>query len=262
MDNSKEILGMQQNIKLPSQGLVYPEGHPFHKKDNIDINLLTGADENLLTTKSLIQSGQIINKLLKRVIIEDVDIESLLLGDKYAILVFARIYSLGTDYEAVANCEYCRASDKYSFDLSNVPIKNLGENAEQVDGFENKFKYTTSQGTDIEFRLSTVKTSKVVERDVEAERNFNRKRKIFDAPDRLIFHTYRNLIISINGNTNREEVDKFLKQSIIESREFRQHMKDISPTVEFEGSFYCTNCGKENIDVPLDFNENFFWSDF
>lgn len=262
MSDVKEIIGMTQNIKLPSQGLVYPEGHPFHKRDTIDINLLTGADENLLTTKSLIQSGQLIDKLLKRILIEKVDVDTLLLGDKYAALIFARIYSLGTDYEAVANCEYCRASDKYTFDLSNVPVKNLGENAQQVTPFENHFRYTTSQGTEIEFKLSTVKDSRIVERDVEAERNFNKKRKNMDAPDRLIFHTYRNLIISINGNSNREEVDKFLQKSISESREFRQHIKEISPTIEFEGSFYCTNCGKENIDVPLDFNENFFWSSF
>lgn len=262
MSDVKEIIGMTQNIKLPSQGLVYPEGHPFHKRDTIDINLLTGADENLLTTKSLIQSGQLIDKLLKRILIEKVDVDTLLLGDKYAALIFARIYSLGTDYEAVANCEYCRASDKYTFDLSNVPVKNLGENAQQVTPFENHFRYTTSQGTEIEFKLSTVKDSRIVERDVEAERNFNKKRKNMDAPDRLIFHTYRNLIISINGNSNREEVDKFLQKSISESREFRQHIKEISPTIEFEGSFYCTNCGKENIDVPLDFNENFFWSNF
>lgn len=262
MSDVKEIIGMVQSIKLPSQGLIYSENHPFHKKTDIDINLLTGADENLLTTKSLIQSGQLIDKLLKRVIIDNVDIDTLLLGDKYAILVFARIYSLGTEYEAIGNCEYCRASDKYPFDLSNVPIKNLGETAHQLNPFENRFKYTTTQGTEIEFKLSTVKDSKIVERDVESERNFNKKRKVFDAPDKLIFHTYRNLIISINGNPNREEIDKFLQKSISESREFRQHMKDISPTVEFNGSFYCTNCGKENIDIPLDFNENFFWSNF
>lgn len=262
MSDTKEIIGMTQNIKLPSKGLVYPQGHPFHNRETIDINLLTGADENLLTTKSLIQSGQLIDKLLKRILVDNVDIDTLLLGDKYAAIIFARAYSLGTDYEAVANCEYCRATDKYVFDLSNVPVKNLGENANQIDKFQNRFKYTTSQGTEIEFKLSTVKDSRIIERDVEAERNFNKKRKIMDAPDKLIFHTYRNLIISVNGNTNREEVDKFLQKSIAESREFRQHMKDISPTVEFEGNFYCTNCGKENIDIPLDFTENFFWSNF
>jgi len=262
MSEMTEAIGMTQNIKLPSQGKVYSEGHPFHKRDSIDINLLTGADENLLTTKSLIQSGQLIDKLLKRVIIDDVDIDSLLLGDKYAVLIFARIYSLGTDYEAICSCEYCRASDKYPFELGNVPITNLGEIADQVNEYENHFKFTTTQGKEIEFRLATVKSSKIVDRDVEAERNFHKKRKVFNKADKLILHTYRNLIISIDGSENREEIDKFLNSSITESREFRKHMKDISPTVEFLGSFYCTECGKENIDVALDFNENFFWSDF
>ena len=98
MNSEHDAIQMQQSIKLPSKGVVYEESHPFHKTEEITINLLTGADENLLTTKSLIQSGQLIDKLLKRIIIDKVDVESLLLGDKYSILVFARIYSLGTDY--------------------------------------------------------------------------------------------------------------------------------------------------------------------
>lgn len=258
----KETLGMTQSIKLPSQGLVYPEGHPFHKKTDITINLLTGADENLLTTKSLIQSGQLTDKLLKRILVDDVDVDSLLLGDKYAALIFARIYSMGTDYQAIATCEYCGETDKYDFDLSNVPVKFLDESAIQVNPYTNLFEFTTNENNVIKFKLSTVQLARIVDRDIEAERNFNKKRKLKDATDRLIFHTYRNLIVSINDVEERTAIDEFLKGSIAESRQFREHMKTISPTVEFNGQFYCMNCGKDNVDVPLDFNHNFFWSNF
>lgn len=262
MDNIKEILGMTQNIKLPSQGLMYNSSHPFHKKTDIEINLLTGADENLLTTKSLIVSGQLTDKLLKRILVDNVDVDTLLLGDKYAALIFARIYSLGTDYEAIASCEYCNHTDKYDFDLSNVPVKYLGKDAKQVNPFENLFEFTTSGGTIIRFKLATVYSSRIVERDLEAEKQFRKKQKMPVTEDKLISYSYRNLIVSINGNENREEIDKFLSGTIKESREFRKHMKDISPTIEFSSDFYCFNCGKQNVDVPLNFNENFFWSDF
>lgn len=222
---------------------------------------MTGSDENLLTTKSLIQSGQITDKIMKRVIIDDVDINSLLLGDKYAILVFARIYSLGTDYEAIAQCEYCREIDRYQFDISNVPVKYLHESANQVEPYKNRFKYVTSRGNEIIFRLSTVGVSKEITDSIEAEKSFNKKNKIFNKPDRLIYFQYIHTIESINDVKERKAIDEFLSGPITESREFNSHVNKISPGVEFKGEFYCTNCGKVNKDINLEFNENFFWPD-
>lgn len=255
-------IGMTQSITLPSKGLLYPQDHPFHMKENVQINLLSGTDENLLTTKSLIQSGELIDKLLKKVLIDKVDTNTLLVGDKTAILIFLRIYSLGTEYKAIGRCEYCNATDKYTFDISQVPIKTLGESAKQINKFENRFSFTTSSGVEIEFKLATVGDSSAIERDIESERKFNKKSKIVNATDKLISHTYRHLILSIDKDDRREKIDSFLQKSILESREFRKHLKDITPTVEFTGDFLCTECGKDNVDVPLDFNENFFWSDF
>ena len=36
-------------VDLPSKGLYYPEGHPLHKQDSIEIKYMTAKDEDILS---------------------------------------------------------------------------------------------------------------------------------------------------------------------------------------------------------------------
>ena len=38
-------------VDIPSKGLYYPEGHPLHKQESVEIKFMTAKDEDILTSK-------------------------------------------------------------------------------------------------------------------------------------------------------------------------------------------------------------------
>lgn len=247
-------LSMKQMIKLPSQGKFYPSTHPFHNKEQVEIRLLNAKDEDLLTTKSLIKSGKLPEILVKEVLIDkSVNVDTLLIGDFQAILIYARIYSLGTDYDALATCEYCQHTDKYVFDISSVPMKICDE--DPVVPFTNIMKYT-KDGLELEYYLLTVGMLKDIEKDIEAYSKINKN------VNNNNFYTLLHTLKSINGSEEKKEVNNFLNNNSIKVlRDFKKHLNEVTPTLEFTSKFYCTDCGNVNEEVKLEFNQNFFWSD-
>ena len=46
-------------VDLPSKGLYYPEGHPLHGVDSVEIKHMTAKEEDILASESLIQGRAI-----------------------------------------------------------------------------------------------------------------------------------------------------------------------------------------------------------
>ena len=44
-------------VELPSQGRFYPEGHPLHGEDSIEIRQMTAKEEDMLTSRTLLKKG-------------------------------------------------------------------------------------------------------------------------------------------------------------------------------------------------------------
>ena len=81
-------------IELPSQGIFYS-----NNKKTVKVSYLTAADENILTSPGLINSGEVMDILLKTKIL-DKDINPIELAecDKEAIFIFLRNTAFGTEY--------------------------------------------------------------------------------------------------------------------------------------------------------------------
>ena len=78
-------------VPLPSKGMFYSK--PI---DKVKVTYLTAADENLLSSPNLVQSGNLIDELLRRKIIGgDIKVEEMLECDKQAVLIFLRNTSFG-----------------------------------------------------------------------------------------------------------------------------------------------------------------------
>ena len=86
-----------EEVTLPSKGLLYPEGSSL-RKGIIEMKYMTAKEEDILTNQNLIANGTVIDKLLKSLIISDINYNELLSGDKNAILIAARILGYGSDY--------------------------------------------------------------------------------------------------------------------------------------------------------------------
>ena len=85
-------------IDLPSQGKVYLKDSPL-SEGKIEIKYMTTREEDILMSQNLIKKGVVIDKLLDSLIVtKGVKQEDLLLGDKNAVLVAARILAYGPEY--------------------------------------------------------------------------------------------------------------------------------------------------------------------
>ena len=57
-------------VDLPSQGRFYPQGHPLHNKDSIEIKQMTAKEEDILTSRTLLKKGVALEKLIESIIID------------------------------------------------------------------------------------------------------------------------------------------------------------------------------------------------
>ena len=96
MENKQQF--PTEEVTLPSKGLLYPKDSPL-KKGVIEMKYMTAKEEDILTNQNYIQNGTVIDKLLKSLIITPIDYNTLLAGDKNAILIAARVLGYGADYE-------------------------------------------------------------------------------------------------------------------------------------------------------------------
>ena len=87
-----------ETIELPSKGLLYPEGHPL-SNGTIEIKYMTAKEEDILTNQNYIQNGTVLDKLLKSLIITEFDYNDLVIGDKNAVMIAARILGYGAEYK-------------------------------------------------------------------------------------------------------------------------------------------------------------------
>ena len=123
-------------IDLPSEGKLYPEGHPL-KDGKIEIKYMTAKEEDILTSQNLIKKGVVIDRLLDSLILtKGVTTDDLILGDKNAVMVAARILAYGPEYV----CEVTNPNNgqtlNHTFNLADCPFKELPGD---VDYSKNEF---------------------------------------------------------------------------------------------------------------------------
>lgn len=130
-------------IPLPSKGECYA-----HKKGKIPVAYLTAADENLITSRNMYESGSMIDIILERKILDkSIKVSDLCKGDRDAIAIWLRATAYGVDYPIVAT--YKGEEIESSIDLSEINFIEFN-----LKGDENGyFDYTTSNGDKIKFKV-------------------------------------------------------------------------------------------------------------
>ena len=121
-----------EEVTLPSKGLLYPEDSPL-SKGVIEIKYMTAKEEDILTNQNFIKKGTVIDKLLQSLIITDFDYNKILVGDKNAILVAARILGYGASYD------FKWDGKEANIDLSELEDKEIDESL--ITEGKNEFEY-------------------------------------------------------------------------------------------------------------------------
>ena len=119
LGNPMDFVTPTQIVELPSKGR-YPENHPLHGKDSIEIKYMTAKDEDILTNRSLLKKGLAIDRLIQNLIKDkSINARSLYVGDRNAIIIYARASAYGEDYNTKLQCPACGEVSKVTFDLSD-----------------------------------------------------------------------------------------------------------------------------------------------
>ena len=244
-------------IELPSRGLFYPSGHPLHNKDTIEIRYMTAKDEDILTSPALLRKGIALERMLQNIIIEnDIDTEDLLIGDRNALLVAARVTGYGKIYPAMVTCGSCGENFENEFDLSTFQ-----ENYSFVDAEDSPFNFT-SNGT-IEIYLP--KTGFIVEvkplsgRDENHISKMKEMKKKNNLPESNLTDMFKRMIISVNGITDKTQISAFIdNMPALDSRFLRTAYQETVPDVELSQAVECPHCGNHTeMEVPV--TAEFFW---
>ena len=90
--HSKEILLSfavpTELVDIPSKGKFYPEEHPLHNVETVEMRFMTAKEEDILTSQSLIRKGVVVDRLLQSLIVDKrINLDQLLIGDKNALVV-------------------------------------------------------------------------------------------------------------------------------------------------------------------------------
>lgn len=242
-------------VSLPSEGKFYGEDHPLHNQETIEIRQMTTAEEEILTNRSLLQKGLALDKFLERLLVDTkVKPSDLVVGDKNALLIQARIDGYGADYTTKVVCPSCTATQKHTFDLNEV-VSTTGKTV--PDGVTSTanghYSMELDNGWIVEFRALTGADEKKM-----VQSTTNKKKAGIEATP--IQDQLRALIVSISGHTDSATINKAIQHLTgKQSRAIRTAYADTIPNVEMRGEINCNECGTTSeMEVPL--TADFFWA--
>ena len=238
-------------VELPSQGRFYAQGHPLHGKDSIEIKQMTAKEEDILTSRTLLKKGVALEKLIESLIIDkSINPSTLLIGDRNAIIIAARVSGYGNDYTTSVQCPSCGTKQQYEFDLNDAHIEHgtISEDygiTDYSDGTIGCILPRTQ--AEVRARLLTGKEEMALTNTKNSEG--------------LVSKQLRSIILSVNGDSSPQAINYLVENMPSrDSRHLRMVIRQATPDVDLTQQFSCTNCGHtQEMEVPL--TADFFWPD-
>ena len=240
-------------VGLPSKGLLYPESSPL-RNGSVEVKYMTAKEEDILTNQSFIKSGVVIDKLLEALVVSPINFNDILIGDKNAILVAARVYGYGPHYVFNYTNPGTNEDEEVMIDLSLVEDKEINESLITTPGVNSfEFKLPLSKRK-INFKFLTQGDENNIQLDLKAQRKMKREAELTTR----LKHT----IVSVDGDTDESNIREFVDNEFLaaDSRALRNYIKEVSPDVDltfnFEGE---DGTIVNNVQIPI--GVGFFWPD-
>jgi len=235
-------------IDLPSEGKLYPEGHAC-SDGKIEIKYMTAREEDILTSQNLIKKGVVIDRLLDSLIItEGVKGDDLILGDKNAVMVAARILAYGPEYVCdVPNSE--GGTTTQTFNLADCPFKKLPK-----DITENKFEIELPiSKKKITFKLLTGKDENLILKELKAST------KLGSEVSPELTTRLRHTITSVEGDESQSVINNFVQNLLArDSMYLRKEIRKVTPDIELQQEIEIEG---EPVKVDIPMTVGFFWPD-
>jgi hypothetical protein len=233
-------------VELPSKGKLYAKGSPL-ASGKLEMKYMTAKEEDILTNQNYIEKGVVIDKLLQSLIVDKtINYNDILVGDKNALLIAARILGYGKDYEFNYN------GSVEMVDLSTLDNKELHPDIEAAN--DNKFNFTLPATQKvITFKLLSHGDEKGIDQEVKGLKKINRESSA-DISTRL-----KHMILAVNGDSDVKEIRSFVDNEFLarDSRAFRKHLADFQPDIDM--TFYPENAPEGGVTIPIGIS--FLWPD-
>jgi hypothetical protein len=233
-----------ETVELPSKGLLYPEGSEL-SKGVVEMSYMTAKHEDILTNQSYIKNGTVLDKLMKALIVSPINYDELLIGDKNAIMVAARVLGYGKDYS------FDYDGESHTVDLSQ--IENLPVKPEIESRKTNEFEFVLPHsGNRVTFRFLTHKDEQDINRELDGLKKIN-KEASSDLTTRLKY-----IITSVEGAREKKDIRDFVDNYLLakDSRALREYIKELQPDVDL--TFFPSDDGV-GVNIPI--GVSFFWPD-
>jgi len=237
-----------EQIDLPSGGKIYGKDSPI-SNGKIEIKYMTAKEEDILTSQNLIKKGVVIDRLLDSLIVTSgVSSNNLIMGDKNAVMVAARILAYGAEYKVEYKAPGDDTPQKYTFDLSDVDYKKINVD---VDYSSNRFEFNlpTSKNKVI-FKLLNGFEEHQIDQELKGMTKLGSSKSV---TTRL-----KKQIISVDGNDDRGYINAYVENMLSrDSLAMREYISSISPDIDL--SQYIENEEGETVRVDIPMTVNFFW---
>jgi len=245
-----------ETIELPSKGILYPQGSAL-ALGKVDVKYMTAKEEDILTSQNLIKNGTVIDRLLRSLIVSPINYNDLLVGDKNAIMVAARILAYGKEYKVELTDPNTGDKQEEIVDLTQFEYKDF--NIEGLEAGENKFtlQLPASKRT-IEFRLLCHGDEQSVQDELKRQKKSFKGGFAGVRPE--LSTRLKKMIVSVDGDNDPIKIRNFVENEFLsrDSLAFREHIETISPDIDLTYSYFSESTGDEQ-EITLPMSVQFFW---
>ena len=230
-------------IDLPSKGLLYPKDNPL-SEGKIEIKYMTAKEEDILSNVSYIQKGIVLDKLFESLIVSKVNYDDLLIGDKNAVMIAARVLGYGNEYTFDYN------GKQETVDLSQLDFVKVNEN-DWTNGNNFSFQFPNSK-TNITFKLLNHGDEQKILKEV------NSLKKLKKDSDSTLSTRLKYMITSVEGDDTTKTIRDFVDNYLLarDSRALREFIKTISPDIDL--TFFPDESESKR---PIPIGLSLFWPD-
>lgn len=231
-------------IPLPSEGKIYK-----NKKPKLKIAFLTTADEEILTAPNLLNSGEFLEVLINRKLLDtDIRYRDLHVGDRNAIMLWLRSTSYGEMYPVTILDRDDNPFDT-QIDLNNLKINKLKADPDAEGLFDFILPVTKIP---IKFRLLNVGDIDDIEKLVQEDLDNN------VIENKTSTYNLQRQIIQVGDVRDEDEIKDFITtMRIADSDKLRTYIESIESGVDLNIEIETPRGGSIKTFLPL--NVRFFW---
>ena len=238
-------------VELPSKGYFYPKDNPL-ASGKVEMKYMTAREEDILTSPNLLKQGIAVDKLLETLIVDKkINLDDILIGDKNALIVAARILAYGKVYE-FATFDDSGEEVNATIDLTMLNDKEIDFDKLSSNTNEFPFELPNSKRA-ITLRFLTHKDEKELEREAVA------LKKVSSSIVKTMTSRMKRIIASVDGNSEKQHINKFVDNELlsVDSLELRKYLNSITPDINMT-TIATFPDGREE-EVAVEITAQFFW---